>query len=673
MKKILSLALAVIMCFTAVALISCGHEHEFSADWSTDADNHWHACTGEGCTEVADKAAHEINAAGYCTVCEAKINEIDKTDIGAILAAAVAQNGKVVDGNVVAAQLVYGTSGIETAQTNEVYYVLGETDSYIFYKTYGMNGEFLGGDHQWYEGISEDEVFAVQMVAGSNTLEVVTGDAQFLNGYTYQPGGILPGIDVDTSTLANTLYAIYGIAEAGVNVEAFEESYDAETGVYSVLFRYLLVNETHMSDDTTEYQAYLYGVVIEFTVDELGVIDRADFAVSSWRNWELDNDLTYNPADGSYVLHDDATPSIYSYSVSQRSGERTYTTIYPRASLVPTDFELSYVTGTDFMDSGEMHITNEEPIVDSNDDGILDLTLAKDEYVRLHLSSLVPYSALASALNINDFSMTYVNNTADATGALWKDVDTHRPGYSQYMDCITFKVADPGEYTVNINFGDISKTLIITVPADQGLVIPENTATKYYVVTTDTYGWEDAYTFTAPAEGAYTFTVPAGLGLWIEGAASPAVDFNIDENGGYANFELEAGASIGFTVSAATKNVVWEIGVAFVACEVEAGSGSGEVGGETGGSIAADISGVYYTADGVLTINNGGTMTYEVGGRTHTYTYVIEGGNHAYFGNYGEQAGDLVGEISREEQQRDTVNLISLWTLKLLSIGSLAK
>jgi pimeloyl-ACP methyl ester carboxylesterase len=54
-------------------------------------------------------------------------------------------------------------------------------------------------------------------------------------------------------------------------------------------------------------------------------------------------------------------------------------------------------------------------------------------------------------------------------------------------------------------------------------------------------------------------------------------------------------------------------------------------------------------------------------------TYVIEGGNHAYFGNYGEQAGDLVGEISREEQQRDTVNLISLWTLKLLSIGSLAK
>ena len=42
-------------------------------------------------------------------------------------------------------------------------------------------------------------------------------------------------------------------------------------------------------------------------------------------------------------------------------------------------------------------------------------------------------------------------------------------------------------------------------------------------------------------------------------------------------------------------------------------------------------------------------------------TYVIEGGNHAYFGNYGEQAGDSVGEISREEQQRETVGVISLW------------
>lgn len=31
--------------------------------------------------------------------------------------------------------------------------------------------------------------------------------------------------------------------------------------------------------------------------------------------------------------------------------------------------------------------------------------------------------------------------------------------------------------------------------------------------------------------------------------------------------------------------------------------------------------------------------------------FVIEGGNHAYFGNYGEQEGDGLASISRQEQQ----------------------
>ena len=37
---------------------------------------------------------------------------------------------------------------------------------------------------------------------------------------------------------------------------------------------------------------------------------------------------------------------------------------------------------------------------------------------------------------------------------------------------------------------------------------------------------------------------------------------------------------------------------------------------------------------------------------------VIEGGNHAYFGNYGEQDGDGTASITREEQQAQTVEAI---------------
>lgn len=37
---------------------------------------------------------------------------------------------------------------------------------------------------------------------------------------------------------------------------------------------------------------------------------------------------------------------------------------------------------------------------------------------------------------------------------------------------------------------------------------------------------------------------------------------------------------------------------------------------------------------------------------------VIEGGNHAYFGNYGEQDGDGTASITREDQQTQTVDAI---------------
>ncbi len=37
---------------------------------------------------------------------------------------------------------------------------------------------------------------------------------------------------------------------------------------------------------------------------------------------------------------------------------------------------------------------------------------------------------------------------------------------------------------------------------------------------------------------------------------------------------------------------------------------------------------------------------------------VIKGGNHAYFGDYGEQKGDGTAEISREEQQKEAARLI---------------
>lgn len=65
---------------------------------------------------------------------------------------------------------------------------------------------------------------------------------------------------------------------------------------------------------------------------------------------------------------------------------------------------------------------------------------------------------------------------------------------------------------------------------------------------------------------------------------------------------------------------------------------------------------VYGSEDEVL------NMTKLEEGKTYlpesSVTYVIEGGNHAQFGNYGAQSGDGNSTISPDEQQRQTAELI---------------
>ncbi len=49
----------------------------------------------------------------------------------------------------------------------------------------------------------------------------------------------------------------------------------------------------------------------------------------------------------------------------------------------------------------------------------------------------------------------------------------------------------------------------------------------------------------------------------------------------------------------------------------------------------------------------------------NTMWHTIEGGNHAHFGWYGEQVGDLTADISREEQQRQLVEASAAFILGL--------
>ena len=61
---------------------------------------------------------------------------------------------------------------------------------------------------------------------------------------------------------------------------------------------------------------------------------------------------------------------------------------------------------------------------------------------------------------------------------------------------------------------------------------------------------------------------------------------------------------------------------------------------------------VYGSRDGVLNMEKYHKYKRNLPGNTKEY--IIEGGNHAFFGDYGSQAGDMEALISREEQMEQT-------------------
>lgn len=69
-KKILSTMLFGTMIVPCVFMMSaCGAKHEAVAEWSKDANNHWHACSVKECEEIFDKAEHKYDSTTNICVC----------------------------------------------------------------------------------------------------------------------------------------------------------------------------------------------------------------------------------------------------------------------------------------------------------------------------------------------------------------------------------------------------------------------------------------------------------------------------------------------------------------------------------------------------------------------------------------------------------------------------
>ena len=618
------------------------HIHVFSQEWTSGDGYHWHAALCEHKTEVADKAACNVNAAGICTVCDAKIKDIDKTNILAVIEAAVANNYKIISGDVLFEQLVYsgsesnGSLTLSNSATDGVYFVLGNGNSYYFLKDYDAAGNLIGGEQQWYEVIDEDNIFAVKMDVNNYTLDRVMGDPAKLNGYNYIPGAVLSGYD-DTSTLAQTIYNFYDMMTKGDNVSDAKTNYDAEKNIYTFSFTRFTVNELTSGGEVYDTVLYLFDVSVEFTVNDDMIINSANIQVKEYSRLDAGNfsdDLVYDKETGLVTKSDNASPTCYNYIVGQTSGKRTYTSPYPRASLLPVAFDFYYVTEHEFPSGTEWVIHAEELIGDT-------ITIPAGTYAYFHLGNPYPSTSSFDFLETSDFTFEFVNNNPDMAGRAWYmdpgSVDAMLNGYSAYTQCLKIKLRDAGTYTVTIGFGGLNKVFTLVIPGEEIPNVEPDTENKLNVLITDnnTYDVDYKEYKATLGEGKYTFTIPAGLGAVIDGESYPRVDFNETADGGTFTVELEADEVITIYFGAATKNVVFAVDVAYEACDVEDDVVDPIIPGP-GDPTTTDIKGTYTGSNITVVIDETNvTFTNQKGNQTVARYEIVDGAVVLHNDTYG--------------------------------------
>lgn len=476
-------------CDDCAFVINNKHNHIFSSDWSTDANYHWHAAICEHGTEIADKAAHVIDAAGYCTVCDESVNVVSDVDFAAVLEAAMARDHKIVNGKVLYSNYIYaGTMDaleVTSSIINEVYYTLGKGQSYINFASI-IDGQAYA-ELYWYEKLSDDFIFGFSSIDGGLTFEKVDGAEQHLNGYNYTPSGILASFD-NTDTLSKTLYALYSLynhsnslnqQKSVSNQGVYTFSYDHYTKVVSngidpngdITFD----EEGNVTSElSTNINTNYYTVTVKFTIDDNGIINYADFTIDEYQELygstgTVDLDYIYDADTNTFNWTANKNPDRYHYEVNQVSGERVFQSNYPYSSIVPSDFDLSF-KGTVVKDS---------------------INVKRGESIDLDLVNLTPSLSDPKLLyfntDINDYSsgeITLMNVKTGEYKLVWFDFQTGQ---------ISTVIPQKGEYKLVINKGNLHKELTIIV----GDAAPSSIESHVFY---ENSGWGDTWLEVSDAE-----------------------------------------------------------------------------------------------------------------------------------------------------------------------------
>lgn len=539
--------------FCDICNYEVGHSHTFTDEWSYNDSHHWRNATcshtsmkealGEHIDTDSDGACdfcaihmHVVSVFGVCTVCGTKLFDTDIADIGEAVDIALLSSSRVLGGKIkyenVCTELKKDVlsqnndiMSILSTQEREILYTIGPSSAYYKVTSKATHDGTVRNSLQesWYQGFEDNSVFGVY---STNSGPLMLDAATQLN---------LIGYNLVVSSIANArgpenlLNTLYKLSQSSY---ASEYACDYIEGTYSFSFNYLQLNTGTGADVRADY----YELTVSFTLSDNGALVGLDVRCDCYTNSlyyedpiedDLNNDYTFDSLTNKITLKDTAIPDIYTYSVVQLEGRRTYVSEHPKSDFIPEEFKI-------YLD----------PELTREITGTVSATVGKS--VRVYLGDFTPAGTSVSYLN-DEFAVL-----CDSPGVFCS--------VNAISSSVLIFAKEQGTYTVRIVAGDVVKEIIVeasTTPI-QEVQPPENSVGIYI---TDNNAWVDMAVFTAALDGDYTFTIAPGVYLGamsIDG--TPWADFNrVDENGvprgDSITVSLKAGESYKFYVMSPEKNI----------------------------------------------------------------------------------------------------------------------
>ncbi len=496
-----------------VCAYSVGHTHTFEETWQYDEDNHWKLPTcshteekGElnkhsdedtdGVCDECGSHVHTINTYGFCSGCDKETKPVDENALGSVVYATAARRNHIVSGAV-----DYKFEGRNNSE-NTI-----DTMQHSVEYTYGTNGVYMKrveGDETQEDWIKPEngEVTGITVISVDGTVTAAqpsSFDTDSLLGYYFAVSTFADGYSAE-----NVLKTLYERSqEASVLTDTFQVEHDKENKKYSFSFDSLIVNELSAEDringgETTVYNVNLFEVAVDFTYNDDYALTSLNIKCDCYTNdpgssmeglLEADVDLDYDPVTKTHTKRETAAADTYTFQVAQKEGERAEIALNDGSEYAPTDFDVKYegadVTTLD-LDVGKFTTLN---IIGK----------PEDRFMSFIQNNMV--------VSVTDAEGNIVNGFANLQGAeelqIWPN--------------------NAGEYTVTLTYGEIVKTIKVTVTGT-----PLGGTERFEVLSTDNNAWNQIYEFKAEKNGTYTFYLPYGVGV---------AEFTEVDRDGYPIFE----------------------------------------------------------------------------------------------------------------------------------------